>query len=189
MSFINPDKLRSEVEARETRKLKSFEHILNMCYSKILSTNKQSDSCCCIFTCPTVVFGLPLFNIYECIQFIIVKLTDKGFDAHLAVPNNIYISWKIESNRNSGNNNNNHRKQIESNSSTNYRNTPGIEYYNTNNTNRNNKEQKNHKTLFGAKPPVQKKYKPIEEYNIFNIEEYDSNDIDLFRSKIDELII
>ena len=98
MSLLNPARLRGEVEAREARKIKVFEHILEMCNNKIITTNQQTDDCCCIFTCPSVVFGLPLFNLMDCIRFIMIKLVEKGFEVHLAIPNNIFISWKKESN-------------------------------------------------------------------------------------------
>jgi hypothetical protein len=34
----------------------------------------------------------------DCIRFIMMKLVEKGFEVHLAIPNNIFISWKKESN-------------------------------------------------------------------------------------------
>ena len=93
-SVINIDKLRNEVSAREDRKFKTFEHILDMCYQKIINTNKTSNDCCCNFVCPNLVFGLPLFNLNECIMFIMQKLNEKGFNVHLAIPNKLFISWK-----------------------------------------------------------------------------------------------
>src|SRR3989344_8548866 len=91
---VNINKLRNEVQTREYRKVNTFEQILNMCYQKILSANKTSCEYCCIFVCPHVVFGLPLYNLIECITFIMYKLNEKGFETHLSLPNNIYISWK-----------------------------------------------------------------------------------------------
>jgi hypothetical protein len=94
---VNINKLRNEVQSRENRKFKTFEKVLEMCYHKILTTNKTSDECCCTFICPQVIFGLPLFNLMECINFIMEKLIEKGFQTHLALPNHIYISWKPNS--------------------------------------------------------------------------------------------
>ena len=62
MLSININKLRSEVEDRENNKIKIFEKILDMCYQKILNTNKQYNDYSCTFVVPNVVFGLPLYN-------------------------------------------------------------------------------------------------------------------------------
>ena len=196
MSLLNPAKLRSEVEARESRKIKVFEHILNMCYNKIMTTNQQSDDCCCIFTCPSVVFGLPLFNLMDCIRFIMVKLVEKGFEVHLAIPNNIFISWKKESNSDysrqmyqleapvrlgSGSGSGSRGNKLSSiMPSSGYRDS---EY-----------------KLFSSKPETKKEneknYRPIEDYRKTNIgtgigtgtRGYNLDDIDLFHSKLDELL-
>ena len=63
MLSLNINKLRSDVEEREKKKRKIFENILEMCYQKILNTNKKSDDYNCTFIVPNVVFGLTLYNI------------------------------------------------------------------------------------------------------------------------------
>ena len=200
---INVNKLRSEVQAREDRKYKTFEKVLEMCYQKILSTNKTSDDCCCTFICPQVVFGLPLYNLMDCIRFIMEKLVEKGFNIHLALPNHIFISWKKESSdypESSGN-----YYQLESSKpqlqlgykSSRHNNTNHTNH--TNHTTHNNQAKKNNdkhnefgeRKLFINKPEQNKKdkqYRPIEDYQQTNNSIYDANDIDLFRNKIDELL-
>lgn len=198
MSLLNPAKLRSEVEAREARKKKVFEHILEMCYNKIILTNQQNDDCCCIFTCPSVVFGLPLFNLMDCIKFIMIKLIDKGFEVHLAVPNNIFISWKKESNPDYSR----QMYQLELPASTknnrlslmpplsNNHNTTSTRHSNNRGTN-NNFSDSEYK-LFSSKPTnkKEKSYRPIEDYRHTSgtSGEYALDDIDLFHSKLDELL-
>jgi len=213
MSLLNPVRLRSQVEAREARKIKVFEHILDLCYNKIISTNQQCDDCCCIFTCPSVVFGMPLFNLIDCIRFIMVKLVEKGFEVHLAIPNNIFISWKKESNpdysrqmylleapavmNGSGTRGNN--LALMSPVSSNYK--------NNNNSNRNSNGSTNidgngNYKLFSSKPGMKKEkeknYRPIDDYRQTNINSgigsssggfvSSLDDIDLFHSKLDELL-
>jgi len=184
MSLLNPAKLRSEVEAREARKIKVFEHILNMSYNKIMTTNQQTDDCCCIFICPSVVFGLPLFNLMDCIRFIMVKLVEKGFEVHLAVPNNIFISWKKESNSD-------YSRQM-------YQLEAPIRI-----GARDNKfaalmplsgSRESEYKLFSSKPGTKKEkeknYRPIEDYRQTSNDTrgYNLDDIDLFHSKLDELL-
>lgn len=198
MSLLNPSKLRDEVEARERRKVKVFEHILDICYNKILTTNQQCDDCCCIFTCPTVVFGLPLFNLMDCIRYIMVKLVEKGFEVHLAVPNNIYISWKhgsnpdysrqmyqLENSKTSSGfllTDNPHR------SNNGY--TSNAPSKSNNSINSSNGEYKLFANNKNSTAKKEKTYRPIEDYRQNNIaNNYNNDDIDIFRSKIDELIM
>lgn len=199
MSLLNPVRLRSEVEAREARKLKVFEHILDMCYNKISTTNQQTNDCCCIFTCPSVVFGLPLFNLADCIRHIMIKLVEKGFEVHLAIPNNIFISWKKESNPD-------YSRQMyqlalpappghssNSNGDKNKKSGIGADMVSSGVGGREFK-------LFASRPGVKKEkeknYRPIEDYrqpsNNSNIGlgagGYALDDIDLFHRKLDDLL-
>ena len=192
MSLLNPARLRGEVEAREARKIKVFEHILEMCNNKIITTNQQSDDCCCIFTCPSVVFGLPLFNLMDCIRFIMIKLVEKGFEVHLAIPNNIFISWKKESNPDYS------RRMYQLDA-------PHSGIYSGTRSNKlaaimppsaagsSDGEYKLFSSKSGNKKEKEKNYRPIEDYrrqtNIGSGSSgYALDDIDLFHSKLDELL-
>jgi hypothetical protein len=188
MSLLNPAKLRSEVEAREARKIKVFEHILDICYNKIMITNQQSDDCCCIFACPSVVFGLPLFNLMDCIRHIMIKLVEKGFEVHLAIPNNIFISWKKDSNPDYSRQiyqlalpappsslDSNKYKRLESGN-----NSIGSSEFKLF-SNRHIKKEKD------------KNYRPVEDYRQTigagnGISGYNLDDIDVFHSKLNELL-
>ena len=177
MSLLNPNKLRSEVQAREARKIKTYERILEMCYNKILTTNKQCDDCCCIFTCPNVVFGLPLFNLFECIRFIMEKLVEKGFEVHLAIPNNIFISWKPESEKRAQYSRDLYQldKPTHTQLSLDYK--------------PNEKLQDKDRKLFLGKSEVKKErnYKPINDYQQSTNIIYNDDSINLFRTKFDQL--
>jgi len=94
MLSLNINKLRSEVEAREQRKTKIYDKILELCNNKILSSNQKNDDYSCTYIVPNVVFGLPLYDVNECVKYIMDKLVDKGFDIYFAFPTTIHISWK-----------------------------------------------------------------------------------------------
>lgn len=96
MFSVNISKLRGEVEAREQKKNKIFEAILDLCYKKILSSNEKSDDYSCTYIVPNVVFGLPLYDVDECVRFIMRTLTSKGFEIFYAMPTTLHISWKPE---------------------------------------------------------------------------------------------
>lgn len=208
MSLLNPTRLRGEVEARESRKIKVFEHILDTCYNKIMTTNQQTGDCCCIFTCPSVVFGLPLFNLIDCIRFIMVKLVEKGFEVHLAIPNNIFISWKKESNPDYSRQLYQLEAPARSSSSSNHNSNSNS---NHNSISRGNKlaaimptsgHREGDYKLFSSRPGTKKEkdknYRPIEDYRHNGLSNsighgtdsrgYTLDDIDLFHNKLDELL-
>ena len=202
---INISKLRNEVLNREDRKYKTFEKVLDICYKKIITTNTTSDECCCTYICPQVIFGLPLFNLDECIKFIMTKLVEKGFEVYLALPNNIFISWQLESEKKGQqltqyyqlgtprkqlkleyNNSNNNLNKF----STQYINSiNSINNTNSNNTNSNNSNNSNNYNNSNNSNTNNKQYKPIEDYNQTDNIIYNNNDIDLFNNKINNLLI
>jgi hypothetical protein len=193
---INLNNLRTEVSKREDRKNKTFDKLVEMCYSKIINTNKTSNEYSCIFEVPNLVFGLPLYNINDAIKYIMIKLIDKGFEVHLAIPNKIFISWKPESEKLSSYCRDLYQLDNPNKLSLEYYPFPNFQYPNNNtktysqshhsqshqskNKNYNSKSHNNKE---------QKIYRPIEDYkNTTSSSIYQNDDdIDLFRSKIDEL--
>jgi hypothetical protein len=148
---------------------------------------------------------MPLFNLMDCIRFIMIKLVEKGFEVHLAIPNNIFISWKKESDPE------NSRRMYQLTYPT-YPAYPtqntgsqfpvdkprrlGLEYGSGQGMSVNSGEYK----LFssrsgsgtGSKKEKEKNYRPIEDYRQTKssaIEgSYSIDDIDLFHSKLDQLL-
>lgn len=200
MSVLNPARLRNEVESRDARKIKIFEHILQMCNNKIMIANQQTDECCCIFICPSVVFGQPLFNLMDCIKYIMIKLVEKGFEVHLAIPNNIFISWKHNSNPNNSRNLYQLEAPIINNTTTNTKNNKlSLMHPHTYSTQPHTYSNKTHndyklfmnKTMHNKK---EKNYRPINDYMTTSINsnntknEYTLDDIELFHNKLDEIL-
>ena len=183
MLSINIKKLRSDVELREQRKIKIYEKILELCYQRILNSNKQNNDYSCTYIVPNVVFGLPLYDVSECVSFIIKNLTEKEFDITFAFPTTIHISWKpIDKN-------------------TTYTNQYPIQYKNYNSIeNGNNKKQnKTIETLNNREINNQSKntmyninqqnksYRPIDDYSQSQSLIYDNDDISLFQNKLDNI--
>ena len=71
-----------------------------MCYQKILNNNKKIMIIMCTFIVPNVVFGLPLYNVGDCVTFIMDRLIQKGFEIYFAPPTTIHISWKPKNQQN-----------------------------------------------------------------------------------------
>ena len=190
MLSININKLRNEVEEREKRKTKVYDKILNLCYQRILNNNKQTDDYACTYIIPNVVFGLPLYDVDECIKFVIDKLIDKGFEVYFAFPTTLHISWKpidktktIEAPKYRDNSrlalqHNQNNQQSYSNQKQN------------NNSRQYNQQHQQHQqhqldnSEYVNKP---KQYKSVDEYTQSKSIIYNPDDLEIFQSKLDNL--
>jgi hypothetical protein len=92
--MINIKQLQKDVEERQRKVIGNYDAILQQCYNKIMATNQKINDCYCFFSCPTFVFGVPLYNVNSCITYIMEKLILKGFEVKYTHPNFLYISWK-----------------------------------------------------------------------------------------------
>ena len=93
---------------KELKKIKVFNSILKKCEKKI-KLYANNDKFECYFEIPKFYLGAPLYNINECVYFIIQKLKSK-FKVHYFSPNDLknagickdekgstgilYISWE-----------------------------------------------------------------------------------------------
>jgi hypothetical protein len=193
MLSLNINKLRSDVEEREKKKIKIFENILEMCYQKILNTNKTSDDYNCTFIVPNVVFGLPLYNIGDCITFIMDNLVRKGFEIYFALPTTIHISWKPEGYIN---------KKVNIYNPMNPNQLEHLEYYNSiqpqtqmvikYNGSNNGSHNDSHKNIkYKQNDTINKMnnthYKPIDDYKELSNTIYNLDDLDIFQNKVNNL--
>jgi hypothetical protein len=93
--MLNINQLHREIEDRMEKKKNVYSKILDLCYQRITNTNKKNNNCYCFFSCPTFMFGVPLYNITNCVIYIMEDLTEKGFQVQYTHPNLLYISWKV----------------------------------------------------------------------------------------------
>jgi len=199
MLSLNINKLRSDVEERERKKIKIFENILEMCYQKILNTNKNYDDYNCTFIVPNVVFGLPLYNIGDCITFIMDNLVKKGFEIYFALPTTIHISWKPEGYINKKTsiynninlNTNLNPNQLEYYNSLQPQNNIVVKYNGSNSDTLSNKQikynQHYNKQSDNINKMNNKQYKSIDEYKELSNTIYNLDDLDIFQNKVDNL--
>lgn len=191
MLSLNINKLRSEVEDREKKKIKIFENILEMCYQKILNANKQYNDYSCTFVVPNFVFGLPLYDIGDCIKFIMDKLVEKGFEIYFALPSTIHISWKPEGYMKKMNTNYNTNNTIEYYNTLKSNNQLMIKYDGSNNLNNNTKNKKytteNTNNMNSTKNNNDIKYRPINEYKTSMDTIYNLDDLDIFQNKVEHM--
>ncbi len=92
--MLNINQLHKEIEIREKRKNKVYQNILEKVYYRIIQTNTKSNDCFCVYVVPTFCYGVPLYNITNCIIYIMEDLINKGFKVNYTHPNLLTISWK-----------------------------------------------------------------------------------------------
>ena len=92
--MLNINQLHKEIETRERRKNKVYQTILDKVNYRIILTNQKTNDCMCLFVVPAFIFGVPLYNMTNCIIYIMEDLIDKGFKVNYTDPNLLTISWK-----------------------------------------------------------------------------------------------
>jgi len=95
MKRINILDLHKIVNDRKDKHIMCYEKVLELSHNKIKKAASQK-SLRCLFEVPNYVFGYPLFNLNECIDFVISELKKNGFVVNYYFPNKIYISWDFE---------------------------------------------------------------------------------------------
>ena len=76
-------------------KLKYYEKILQKCFFKIRQSVFNEESYC-IFTVQSYLKGFPIYNVKQCIFYIMNKLKKNGIDSKFIYPNIIFIQWKFK---------------------------------------------------------------------------------------------
>jgi len=94
MSVINISNLHQELEDRQAKVNRIYEQVFRRVVDKIKYTNSQSPACQCLYTLPAFMFGVPLYEINACRDYIISRLNDHHFYTNYMPPNIIYINWQ-----------------------------------------------------------------------------------------------
>lgn len=92
MKHLNIFELQNTISRKKQHRTNIYESVLHKCHIKIKSAANQ-ERYECIFDVPNYVVGLPLFNINECIDFILNQLTDNGFKVYYHFPKLLHITW------------------------------------------------------------------------------------------------
>ena len=94
MSMINMDELLEDKQRVLERKTKTCEEIWKKCHHRIKNVSKQNPlSCYCLYIIPKYIYGIPLYNLQECVKYLFEKLTENGFKVYYTHPNLLIISW------------------------------------------------------------------------------------------------
>lgn len=79
---------------KEKYRMKIYESILSKCLKKIKELALHEEYFC-LFPLPEYIPGHPIYNMTECVQYILNSLHDNGFHARYVDPFMVFISWTL----------------------------------------------------------------------------------------------
>lgn len=92
---LNLDDLYIRSRELYVNRLKTYNKILNRAHKKIKLTSRQKhNDLFCFFVVPEFLMGVPTYDIFTCITYLIEQLTKNGFEVKYTHPNLLFISWK-----------------------------------------------------------------------------------------------
>ena len=92
---LNLDDLYERTRETSQTKIKTYQKILARIHSRIKAISRQrNNNKFCMFVIPEFILGIPRYDIAECTNYVIEKLTDNGFQLKYTYPNLLFISWQ-----------------------------------------------------------------------------------------------
>jgi hypothetical protein len=92
--MLSINSLHDELLERQNKKNRIYEDVLEKIIIKIKYVNSRTNDCFLVYTLKNFIFGIPLYNIRECGNYLQKRLSDAGFYCKYNQLNNIFISWK-----------------------------------------------------------------------------------------------
>lgn len=84
--------------ARQSKRYAIYEEVFQKVVSKIKYENTKTDTCYCLYKLPVWVFGVPLYNLGACAEYIINRLREHYFQVTFMPPNTLHIYWNLRPN-------------------------------------------------------------------------------------------
>ena len=92
---LNLDELYERTRETSQTKIKTYQKILARIHTRIKTISRQrNNNKFCMFVIPEFILGIPRYDIAECTNYVIEKLTDNGFQIKYTYPNLLFISWQ-----------------------------------------------------------------------------------------------
>jgi len=92
---INLDDLYTRSRELYVNRLKTYQKILSRAHKKIKITSRQKhNDLFCFFVVPEFLVGIPTYDLFTCITYLIEQLGKNGFEVKYTHPNLLFISWK-----------------------------------------------------------------------------------------------
>jgi hypothetical protein len=94
LNIFNVQDIHKKQKEKENSRINIYKSITSRCFKKIKETSLNEETFC-FFNIPEYIPGLPLYNMTECVMFILNILREKGFNARYCDKYVIYISWNL----------------------------------------------------------------------------------------------
>ena len=95
MSMLNINELFNDQSKKEKHKEAIYDNVLKQCHKKILRAAKLNPyTNYCFYGIPKFIYGIPLYDLNKCINYLVINLSKNGFKINYTHPNLIFISWK-----------------------------------------------------------------------------------------------
>lgn len=91
----NAHEVSRSIQEKKNSQMRHFEKVLELCYRAIKQSADMSYTHC-IFEVPEFLIGHPIYDINECIVYILRKLQENEYQVAYYFPRTIYIVWFIE---------------------------------------------------------------------------------------------
>lgn len=91
---FNIQEIHKKQKEKEKNRIKIYESISSRCFKKIKETSLNEETYC-FYNLPEYIPGLPLYNMTECVIFLLNVLHEKGFSARYCDGFMIFISWNL----------------------------------------------------------------------------------------------
>ena len=91
----NAKEVSLEIQNKRQEQTKHFRKILELCQIEITKSVELGYTHC-IFEVPEFLLGFPLYDINECIVYILRKLQENDYQVSYYFPKTIYITWPVE---------------------------------------------------------------------------------------------
>jgi hypothetical protein len=99
MRYLTAADILKQQGARQARRYEAFEIILENVYKKIQKCIQVTRNVfSCFFEVPEFIIGYPLYDLNECIQYIVKILISKGFAIQYMFPRILFVSWSPKPN-------------------------------------------------------------------------------------------
>lgn len=92
MRFLHAKDVQVIMKVKHEQKKESFYHILEKCFSRIEKAALK-DLNFMMFQVPEFILGKPIYNLNECIHFLVHHLQTKGYYVQYFFPNILFIHW------------------------------------------------------------------------------------------------
>ena len=94
MSMLNINELFNDQTKKEKHQEEIYDNVLKQCHKKILRAAKLNPyTNYCFYVIPKFIYGIPLYDLNKCINYLVINLSKNGFKINYTHPNLLIITW------------------------------------------------------------------------------------------------